>query len=99
MAKVYSGQITVTTAGTAVQGTSTPNYTGFFIRALSGNTGNVYLGNDGAGDVTSANGYELAPGDQIYIEVPNLSDLWFDAATNGDKFSWLAGAVISVRYL
>ena len=99
MAKVYSGQITVTTAGTAVQGTSTPNYTGFFIRALSGNTGNVYIGNDGAGDVTSANGYELAPGDQIYIEVPNLSDLWFDAATNGDKFSWLAGAVISVRYL
>ena len=97
MAKIYSGQITVTTAGTAVQGTSTGNYTGFFVRALSGNTGNVYLGNDGADDITSGNGYELAPGDQIYIEAPNLNELWFDAATSGDKFSWLAGAVITLR--
>ena len=98
MARVYSGQITVTTAGTAVQGTSTVKYTGFFIRALSGNTGLVYVGNDGADDITSGNGYELAAGDQIYIEAPNLSDLWFDAATNGDKFSWLAGAVIKNVY-
>ena len=98
MARIYSGQITVTTAGTAIQGTSTVKYTGFFIRALSGNTGNVYLGNDGAGDVTSSNGHELAPGDQIYIECPNLSDLYFDAATGGDKFSWLASAVIKNMY-
>jgi hypothetical protein len=86
--ELLSGQITVTTAGTAVQGTDVAGV-GWFIRALSGNSGNVYLGNDAAGDVTSANGYELAAGDQIYIEVRNLNELFFDSAENGDKFCWL----------
>ena len=86
--EVLSGQITVTTAGTAVQGDDVPGY-GFFIQALSGNTGLVYVGNDGAGDVTSANGLEMQAGDTIYVEVPNLNMLYFDAATNGDKFSYL----------
>lgn len=85
-----SGQITVTTAGTAVQGTATAKYYGFYIRALSTNTGKVYVGNDGANDVTSSNGYELSAGDDIYIECQNLNELWFDSATNGDKFCWIA---------
>ena len=98
MAAVRSGQITVTTAGTAVQGTSTDKYYGFFIKALAGNTGIVYVGNDGAGDVTSGNGYEMSAGDQIYIECENLNELYFDAATNGDKFCWIASAVIKNVY-
>lgn len=85
-----SGQITVTTAGTAVQGTATAKYYGFYIRALSTNTGKVYVGNDGANDVTSSNGYELSAGDDIYIECQNLNELCFDSATNGDKFCWIA---------
>lgn len=93
-----SGQITVTTAGTAVQGTATAMYMGFYIRALSTNSGVVYVGNDGASDVTSSNGYELAAGDDIYIECENLSELWFDAATNGDKFSWIAVRVVKNVY-
>ena len=84
-----SGQITVTTAGTAVQGTATGKYQLFFIRALSTNTGIVYVGNDGADDVTSSNGYELKKGEQIPFE-GDLDDLFFDAATNGDKFCWIA---------
>ena len=93
-----SGQITVTTAGTAVQGTATAMYRGFFIRALSTNTGIVYVGNDGAGDVTSGNGYELKKGEQIYVECENLNELWFDAATNGDKFCWIAATVVKNVY-
>ena len=84
-----SGQITVTTAGTAVQGTATAKKALILIKALSTNTGLVYVGNDGAGDVTSSNGYELEAGDQIAVDVANLSDLWFDAATDGDKFAWI----------
>lgn len=42
--KALSGQITVTTAGTAVQGTDTVSNNGFFIRALSTNSGKVYVG-------------------------------------------------------
>lgn len=86
-----SGQIAVATAGTAVQGGNVPLTNGVFIRALSGNTGKVYVGHDGVGDVTSANGFELAQGDLILVNVPNLNYLWFDAATNGDKFCWLKG--------
>lgn len=89
---IYSGQFTVTTAGTAVQGPASPEVTGggvFAIRALAGNTNPAYVGNDGAGDVTSANGFELPAGEMIYARVRKLSDLWFDVSTNGDGFSWL----------
>ena len=86
-----SGQITVTTAGTAVQGSSIVLENGIFIRALAGNTGLVYVGSDGAGDVTSANGFELSPGQTILVQARNLNQLWFDAATNGDKFCWILG--------
>ena len=89
-----SGQITVTTAGTAVVGTTTAEYKGFYIKALAGNTGIVYVGNDGANDVTSGNGYELSPGQDIYIEVNNLADLYFDSAEDGDKFCWIAVHVV-----
>ena len=86
-----SGQITVTTAGTAVQGTDVDSENGFFIRALAGNTGVVYVGQDGDDDVASTNGYELSAGDTIFVTVDNLSYLYFDAATNGDKFCWIKG--------
>ena len=83
----HSGQITITTAGTAVQGTAVGGAPDFYIKALSGNAGLVYVGNDGAGDVTSANGFELSAGDVVFYH-GFLSDLWFDAATNGDKVCW-----------
>lgn len=86
---LMSGVITVTTAGTAVNGTDVKTPNGVFIRGLTGNTGVVYVGNDGAGDVAATNGYELDKGQAIYICVANLKDLWFDAATNGDKLCWI----------
>ena len=81
-----SGQITVAAAGTAVQGPATTGNVA--VKALTNNAGLVYVGNDGANDVTSANGFELAPGEGVVID-KSLSVLWFDAATNGDKLSWL----------
>lgn len=84
-----SGQVTVTTAGTAVQGGDIEGLNGFWVKALNGNAGNVYVGNDGAGDVTTGNGFELAPGEMVLCQVDNLSRLWFDAAGNGYKISWM----------
>jgi hypothetical protein len=84
-----SGQITVTTAGTEVQGTDVKTPNGVFIKALAGNTGVVYVGNDGAGAVASTTGFQLSAGDVILVQVSNLRDLWFDSASNGDKFCWL----------
>lgn len=86
-----SGQITVTTAGTAVQGPDTGTKPGeqyVAVKALAGNAGLVYVGNDGADDVTSGNGFELSAGDGI-IAYKNLNEYWFDAAENGDKLCWL----------
>ena len=82
-----SGQITVTTAGTAVQGPSTGGLQ-VAVKAMAGNSGIVYVGNDAAGDVTSANGFELSAGEGVVVR-KNLNALWFDAATNGDKLCWL----------
>jgi hypothetical protein len=82
-----SGQITVTTAGTAVQGPATSGLL-IAVKALVGNAGNVYIGNDAAGDVTSANGFELAPGEGVVVN-KSLAAFWFDAAVDGDKLSWL----------
>jgi hypothetical protein len=84
-----SGQITVTTAGTEVQGPNVPLDNGVYIRALTGNAGVVYVGNDGAGATSSTTGYQLDKGEAIMVQVANLNQLWFDAATNGDKFCWL----------
>lgn len=90
MSKVISGQTTVTTAGTAVALGSQDVHGSVAVCALVGNTGKVYIGNDGSGDVTSANGYEMAAGNQIIlVYVGNLNDIIVDAATSGDKVSWL----------
>ena len=83
-----SGQITVTTAGTAVQGTDAAGEW-WYLFGKSDNTGSTFVGHDGAGDVTATNGYELVKGaNQILIHAQNLKELWFDAANNGDVVCW-----------
>jgi hypothetical protein len=84
-----SGQITIATAGVAVQGPDATLTNGVYVRAMSTNTGLVYVGNDGANDVSSTNGYELASGQSILLQVDNISDIWFDASISGDKVCWL----------
>lgn len=85
-----SGQITVTTAGTAVQGTDQDGQI-FEVRALAGNTGATYVGED-SGDVSSTTGYELSPGESVEIHLRNLSGVYFDAATSLNKVCWLRKA-------
>lgn len=84
-----SGQITVTTAGAAVQGDDIALDNGVYIGGLSSNTGKVYVGNDGEDDVSATTGFELGAGESILVHVSNLSQLFFDAAQNGEGFSWI----------
>ena len=84
-----SGQIPVATAGTAVQGTNVVNSNGFYVRALDDNLAMMYVGNDGAGDVSPTTGYELAPGESIVIHNNNMNSIWFDAIADGDKACWI----------
>lgn len=83
-----SGQITVTTAGTEVQGGNIA-CDGIFVKAMSTNTGKVYIGNDGAGAVASTTGYELSAGEQVYLNIKNLNLLWVDASADAQKVCWL----------
>lgn len=87
MAALLSGQITVTTAGTEVQGPTTPGQGTYAIKAHPDNTDTVWVGNDGNGAVSSSNGFPLDAGEG-YIFSGLLSDLWFDADVNGHKFCW-----------
>ena len=86
-----SGQVSVTTAGTAVKFTTTvPGL--FEIKPLHTNTGTyIYVGNDGSttGDVTSSNGHQLKKGvDALLISVTNLNQVWLDSDTDGDGASY-----------
>ena len=85
-----SGQVNVTTNGTAVQG---PDIKGkmFALQAHPSNSDVAWVGNDGANDVSSANGFPLnAVGPGIVLVVDSsLNELWFDAATNGDDICWI----------
>ena len=87
MATTLSGQITVTTAGTAVQGPDAPGNT-FALKPHHDNTDAVFVGNV-SGDVTNANGYVLEVGETVVVEAANLNQLWFDADVDGEKICWL----------
>ncbi len=86
----YSGQKTVTAAGTAEALGSGICLSNLMIKALIGNTGYIYVGNDGAGDVSSANGQVLSAGDYIVLEnVALFEHIFVDSSVNGEGVSWL----------
>lgn len=86
-----SGQKTVAAAGTAEALGSALIHGPLLVKALLANTNNVYVGNDGAGDVTSSNGVELDAGEVIVFDhVSSLSTVMVDADTNGEGVSWIS---------
>ena len=87
MATTLSGQITITTAGTAVKGTDAPGGL-FSIKPHHDNTDVVWVGHV-TNDVTNANGFVLNVGESLVIELANLNQLYFDADVNGAKICWI----------
>jgi hypothetical protein len=90
---IISGQITVATAGTEVQGPDVALTDGVIIKALPGNTKIGYVGNDATNHVSSSTGFPLSAGQTCIIQVANLNELWFDMETggNGQGFAWIKG--------
>jgi len=88
MASLRSGQITVTTAGAAVTYSGSAGRGTFYIKPHPDNTDTVWVGNDGADDVTSSNGLPLTQDSEVIIYEGDLSDLYFDADVDGEKFCW-----------
>lgn len=85
---VYSGQKNVTTAGTRVAlATTQALSSGVTIKAKIGNTGSIYVGGSG---VTNSNGYILAAGDTVFVEVNDLATVYLDSSVNGEGASFIA---------
>lgn len=100
MASFKSMVVTVTTAGTAVRMSSSELWVKkIIIRPAAANTGNIFVGNDGAGDVAIGTGLELEPADPPVVigdielggkdDYFNLKDMWVDSSVNGEKLSVL----------
>lgn len=88
----YSGQKAVTTAGAAERLTPTSFRVlgSVMVKAKLANTQNVFIGNDGAGDVSATTGIELDAGDYVIFEhIGDLTDIWVDAQVNGEGVSWI----------
>lgn len=79
------GTVTVASAGTRVRlATSGNAVSAVSFKARAANAGNVFIGDD---SVSSANGYELAPGDELTISFRESVDLrrfYADAASDND---------------
>ena len=84
-----SGQTTVTTAGTEVILNANQACRSVVIKALSTNTGIMYVGNDGDNAVSSSTGYPLSAKDYVVLEVLNLNNIYVDASVNGEKVAWI----------
>lgn len=82
-----TGQITVTTAGAAVNGPDTSYAKKVALKAHPDNMDTVWYGNDGGGDVDNTNGFPLNPGEGLILK-GSLSQYWFDSDVNGGKFCW-----------
>lgn len=84
---VVYGSVTVTTAGTRVQvsGTTVP-IDSVYVKSKAANAGKIYLG---GASVSATVGLELSPGEGVYITVNNLTALYVDSASNGDKITFI----------
>jgi len=83
------GTVTVASAGTRVPlATSGHAVSAVSFKARAANAGSVFVGDD---SVSSANGYELAPGDELtmsFRESVDLRRFYVDAASDNDSVDY-----------
>lgn len=82
-----SGQTTVATAGTAVALASSTACRAVTIKALSTNTGLMYVSIDPS-DADNTD-FELSASEAITIPIDNLDRIRIDASVNGEKVSYI----------
>ncbi len=84
---VYEGRVTVTTAGTRVQlSSSSIPVRSVCVKALTANTGNMLVGDS---TVSVSNGYELPKDLSVCLDVNNLNLVYVDATVNGEKVCYI----------
>ena len=84
-----SGTITVAAAGTRVQAAHKGNVRSLVFKARQANTGDVSIGGS---DVSSTDGFTLAPGESVGLSFRfaiSTAQIWADALNNDDKIDFL----------
>lgn len=85
---LYAGQQTVAVAGTAVVLAASQSLrSGVRVKADTTNNGFVYVGN---ASVDSTHGFILAGGDEVFIEIDDISKVYIDASINDQGVSYVA---------
>lgn len=87
-----TGRITVTVAGTPVQGAANeiPPGVSVTIKALSANTGTVTLGNSSTNSLASGTtSFRLLANQSVDLEVINLDRVWCDATVSGEGVEFI----------
>lgn len=84
---VYNGKTTVTTAGTRVALASSQTVKSVTVKALSTNTGFIYVGNS---SVANTNGFQLKAGDTVSLDLSNLATVYIDSSVNGEGITYIA---------
>lgn len=83
---IYNGKKTVTTAGTRVTLASSQAVKSVTIKALSTNTGFIYVGDT---SVASTNGLQLEAGETISLDIANLNTVNLDSSVNGEGVTYI----------
>ena len=87
-----TNQQELSTAGTAEKVLDLHGGAAVIVKALVGNTGNIYLGDRA---VSASTGFELAPGESLKVEyLPEKKsgeflEIWADCATSGDDICYI----------
>ena len=90
MAVAHSGKKIISAAGVAEALGSGQVAGPVLVKALAANTGKIYIGNDGAGDVASTNGLELSAGDVVVFQfIAQLSAILVDCSVSGEGVTWI----------
>ena len=88
----YVGQVNLGSAGTAQQltATSTPLRAGVFLRKQKENVSSdyFYIGSDNT--VSASTGVAVGNAMPLWIEVDDLSSIWFDGTTTDKDISYMA---------
>lgn len=83
----FHGQNTVAAAGTEEALAASQALTeGVWVKALFSNTDSVWVGD---ATVSSADGYELRPGEAVFVRTANLANVSIDADVTGEGVSYI----------
>lgn len=86
---IFNGKTSVTTAGTRVVLAASQAVLSVTIKALSTNTGVIYVGN---ASVASTNGFQLSAGDTLSMDLANLNTINIDSSVNGEGVTYFSVA-------